>query len=95
MLPPISAAISFHLDPAAPQMRDRIALPAHPVAMPLTHRIVFAHDHSPFRMPGERPANPAVLQLRRADLAGERSVRLVEHVLRRHFDLLAEVLARQ
>lgn len=71
------------------------SFPIHPLATALTHRIVFTEDNSSFRVPGERPANATVLQLLRADLARKRSVRLVEHVLRRHLNALAEVFARE
>jgi len=46
-------------------------------------------------MADNRPRNRAILQLIDADLAREGAVRLVEDVLRRDFDALAEVLAAE
>ncbi len=46
-------------------------------------------------MPDERPRDPTILQLLDADLAGKSAVRLVEDVLRRDFDALAQVLAAE
>ncbi len=44
-------------------------------------------------MPDQRPRNIAILQLINTNLARKGAVRLIEHVLRRDFDALAEMLA--
>lgn len=46
-------------------------------------------------MSEDNPLDVAILELRDADLAREGAVRLVEDVLRRDFDALAQVLARE
>lgn len=60
-----------------------------------THSIILLQDNPPLRMADNRPRDRAILQLIDADLAREGAVRLVEDVLRRDFDALAEVLAAE
>ena len=46
-------------------------------------------------MSRQSPPNPTINQLLRADLARERPIRFIEHVLRRDLDALAEMFARE
>ncbi len=58
-----------------------------------THSIVLGQDHPPFAMTDEGPSDVALLELLDRDLARESPVRLVEHVLGRDLDALAQMLA--
>jgi hypothetical protein len=58
-------------------------------------RVVLLQDNTALRVPENRPRDAAVLELVRADLAREGARRLVEDVLRRDFEALAKVLARE
>jgi hypothetical protein len=82
---------------AAPQLssRSRSCPVKHPPNSQTTYLIILAQHRPPLAVPRQRPANAAVTQLRRADLAREGPVRPIEHVLGRDLDLPPEVLARQ
>lgn len=60
-----------------------------------THGIVLAENGTPLAVPEHGPCNVGIDELRDANLARKGAVWLVEDVLRRHLDALAQVLARQ
>ena len=64
-----------------------------PASVDMTYRIILLQHHPPLRMSHQRPPNLAIRQLLRRYLAGERSVRLVEHILAADFDFGFEMFA--
>jgi len=60
-----------------------------------THGIILPQQHPPLTMPQHTPRNPTVHQLLHTNLARERPIRLIKHILRRHLDALPEVLAAE
>lgn len=57
--------------------------------------IILSQQLSPLTVSEDTPRDPTVQQLRDADLARERAIRLVEDVLRGDLDALAQILARE
>ena len=59
------------------------------LAIEVTHTILLSHNNPPLTMSRQRPPDPTILQLFRADLSREGAIRFVKNILRRDFDALA------
>ena len=53
----------------------------------IPHLILLPQNRPPLTMSRQRPRNPTISQLLRTNLARKRSIPLIEHILRRDFDL--------